>query len=285
MNTTLRFAADKDMETLHRLWTVCFPGDERFAEHFFKRLYRPEQALAVFDEYECALAMLHILPREVSLFGHPLQAGYIYGVGTHPEHRRKGLARDLLDQAFFQLHLRGVPLAMLIPQERWLFDFYAPFGFRPVGRQQILETELSLTGHEITDIPRLNNCYETHFAAVPHVLRSREVWEVILEEVAMAAGRCYETSGGGYALMTGQKVMEAAGPGVESYIGPAMGCVRIIEATVLRNHAEKYNPELSLPASAPDAWCPWNRSEDNVEGAIPLEDVLFHNCYMDLMHN
>ena len=62
-------------------------------------------------------------------------------------------------------------------------------------------------------------------------------------------------------------ILEAAGPSVKSYIGPAMGCVRILDPKLLRGHAEQYAPSLELP-------------ED-----IPLEDVLFENLYMDLMHN
>jgi predicted N-acetyltransferase YhbS len=279
-----RFAVQTDTPALRALWSLCFPGEEVFADFFFRELYRPEQTLALYGEQGEALAMVHILPCEVKAYGGVLKAGYLYGVGTHPDFRRRGLARILIDQTFFQLHLQGVPLALLIPQEAWLFDFYAPFGFRPVGRAQLPENDLPVPGGGVAKIAQLDAWYESHFAAVPHVRRSERDWEVLLEELRLSGGRCYAVSGGGYVLRAGDKTLEAAGPAVRSYVGAAMGCVRIVESAAVRAFAVEHAPGLTLPAPMPDEWCPWNRAGDP-PGTVPLEDVLFENLYMDLMHN
>jgi predicted acetyltransferase len=112
--------------------------------------------------------MLHMMPYTLVLNGHRLRASYIYRVGTDPKHRGNGLARVLLEQALFEMHLRDVAAALLIPQQGWLVDFYRKSGFEPVfslvkksvanvpggGRPEGLRA----AGTE--DIPAINALYE-----------------------------------------------------------------------------------------------------------------------------
>ena len=196
----------------------------------------------------------------------------------------RGYARDLIDQAFFELHLRGIPLCILIPQEKRLFDFYAPFGFRPAGRARGCIHAPAAGDAELQDITQLNMIYEAHFAGVPHVLRTPFDWEMILWEADLIGARVFPVAGGGYVMQQDGRVMEAAGPGVVDSPGEAAGCIRIIENEVLRAHARAYAPALMLPEPARDVFCPWNR-HTGARGAVALEDVLFNGLYMNLMHN
>ncbi len=119
----LRYAEKYDEAKLKALWELCFPGEMEFSDLFFSEIYRPENALVCVDGSEIS-AMLHMIPCEMDHCGRRIPVSYVYGGGTHPDYRKKGLAAALIEQAFFEMHLRRVALSVLIPQNDKLFEYY-----------------------------------------------------------------------------------------------------------------------------------------------------------------
>jgi predicted acetyltransferase len=58
-----------------------------------------------------------------------IPVAYIAGVCTLPEYRKKGYMDLLIKQALKELAQKKVPLAILVPQEDWLLNFYNQYGF------------------------------------------------------------------------------------------------------------------------------------------------------------
>lgn len=123
----IRFAAENDIPAIRALFELCFPDDSGFNEYFFAHLFLPERTL-LYEQDGALCAMAQMLPYTLSTG----EATYIYGACTHPDHRRKRLMARLLEYSFEEDRRRGRVGSFLIPQEAWLFDFYAPFGYRPV---------------------------------------------------------------------------------------------------------------------------------------------------------
>ncbi len=110
-----------------RLWMAAFGDDEKFVDEFLIRYYDRWQMLTAESEGQLA-AMLHLLPFESELG----RTTYIYGVATDPAFRHRGLVTRLMQEAVRVIDERGSDAAVLIPtpDQAWLRDFYAEFGFR-----------------------------------------------------------------------------------------------------------------------------------------------------------
>ncbi|MDR0670999.1 MAG: GNAT family N-acetyltransferase [Oscillospiraceae bacterium] len=289
----IRYARRADTAPVRALWSLCFPGEAAFADHFFARLYRPEQALLAVGPGGPA-AMLHVLPFEMAWLGRRVPVGYVYGVGTHPAFRRRGLAAALLDQAMFEMHLRGHVFAVLIPQEAWLFDFYRPFGFAAVFRRSTVgyAAQGGVRAARAADVEALNRRYEEHLAHRPHLLRTPAHWESVLEECALAGGRVLMDDLDGYAVyMDGSdEPVECFGAGAAE-TGPArpFGCLRVVQAgqaLAAAAQAGRRAPDAGLW----DACAPWNNkalTDGDPMDPCELAEWLFDGAapYMQLMHN
>ena len=126
----IELARERDLGAVRRLWARCFPGDEAFTDWYFTHIYRAEHTLLLRQGGQLA-AMTQRLPYRMQYRGESLPVTYIYGACTAPEYRRLGLMRTLLEHSFRLDVEQGRVASTLIPQQPWLFDFYAQFGYRP----------------------------------------------------------------------------------------------------------------------------------------------------------
>ena len=127
----IRFANAGDIPAIRELFDLCFPDDSGFNPYFFGHAFKAETTL-LFMQDGMLCAMLQMLPYRLSLGNEEGEATYIYGACTHPAHRRKHLMAQLLEASFQEDKKHGRIASLLIPQEKWLFDFYKPFGYLPL---------------------------------------------------------------------------------------------------------------------------------------------------------
>ena len=105
----IRFAEQSDFPAIRSLWETCFPDEGGFNDYFFSHLYEPQHMLLLTQE-NTLCAMLQMLPYTLSINGNPHEITYIYGVCTHPAHRRHGYAAELLEHSFVLDKERGRPV-------------------------------------------------------------------------------------------------------------------------------------------------------------------------------
>ena len=138
----MRFAEKGDFPAVRALWETCFPDEGGFNDYFFAHFYKEKYTL-LYLEGETLVAMVQMLPYRMTVGGLSREATYIYGACTDPKHRRKGYMARLLERSF-ELDRQGERIAsVLIPAEKWLFDFYKPFGYEPffhISRREITRT-------------------------------------------------------------------------------------------------------------------------------------------------
>lgn len=177
----IRWAKQTDLEAVVSLWTRCFPGDDAFRTWFFETIYHPEVTL-VDEENGELCAMVQMLPYQLQDARGVRPVTYIYGACTAPEHRRQHRMDRLLHASFAWDQKHGRAASILIPQEEWLYGFYAPFGYHPafsVSNRTILRTDELVSGSlrrlHAEDIPALNQLY-TQTPGL-RLLRTEQDWK------------------------------------------------------------------------------------------------------------
>ena len=114
---------------LKMIWQVCFGDDPKGVDFVFDNLLNPAQMLVQTDENDRPVAMLNWKLLRFTSPGQSFSGAYIYGVGTLPEQRGKGISTALMEKAHELLQRQAVQLSCIVPAEKSLFDFYAARGF------------------------------------------------------------------------------------------------------------------------------------------------------------
>lgn len=110
-------------EQTRELWRQCFNDSEEFMDIYFEDKYTDESNLTIRHNGQVVSAM-QLLPYRLTFYGSVQHAGYISGLGTLPEHRGKGYAGNLLNEAHRRLYAQGSTLSFLIPGNEELRKFY-----------------------------------------------------------------------------------------------------------------------------------------------------------------
>ena len=275
----IRYA--KPADGLQPLWRACFQED---GTEYFAREYDPDRVIVAADEADKAAAMLHWLPQTVSVPGRggasggEINAAYFLGIGTGPEHRGKGLAGDLVEQMLFELYLRGVTLAFLLPCGARMAQFYQKYGFRQIGLRPVSGEMPEPDGDErlVKEITppvaeTLDALYQTMYASCAHPRRGAERWARIAAEydVRLGEGR-YRVYDGGTLMEDSSLRLDPSGPR-----GETGACVRVIRAEAVR---EVLSGSGYTVPNGPwyDAPCPWNgRVTGGADPGMLLDDLPF----------
>lgn len=124
----LRKSKPEEVPGLQELFHLCFGDSPECSGLYFDNFYRPEEFLVLREEGELrAMAgLLNLSLTEPD--GRTVKAAYLYGMGTHPDHRGRGYAAQLLNYADFYLHGKR-DCIVTMPADNQLHAFYGKFGF------------------------------------------------------------------------------------------------------------------------------------------------------------
>ncbi|WP_102408941.1 GNAT family N-acetyltransferase [Parabacteroides bouchesdurhonensis] len=110
------------------LWHTCFDDSEAFISLYFDRVYNDNNTLTI-EKNGQIVSTLQMLPYTMNFYGKEISVAYIYGACTAPEYRNQGLMRQLIEESFQKMKERTIALAVIVPADPWLFDFYREQGF------------------------------------------------------------------------------------------------------------------------------------------------------------
>lgn len=124
----MRKSTPAEVPALQELFQLCFGDGPEVSGLYFHHFYRPEEFLVLYENGKlCSMAgLLNVTLTEPD--GKTVKAAYLYGMGTHPEHRGEGFAGQLLNYADFYLHGKRDCLVTM-PATDELHGFYAKRGF------------------------------------------------------------------------------------------------------------------------------------------------------------
>ncbi len=183
----IQFADDQTKGQVRDMWETCFGDPVNYMEVYFRRKYRNEDTLLYVEEGR-ALSSLQMLSYKFTFWGIEIPVIYLSGVCTLPGHRGKGYSRQLLLKSFEVAAERGVPLILLVPQEKWLLDFYSKFGFAQTFdpcKEELPSIKKILDSHS----GNLHAAYDEFNARFRHVdmtiQKSFGDFQAIVEEAAL----------------------------------------------------------------------------------------------------
>ncbi len=216
MDTVIcRMAEEADSKQVQALWSRCFDDTPDFVEWYFAKYYRAENTLGIFEK-DTLQASAQVIPYAIHLRQKVLECGYVVGVDTAPEARKKGYARRLLLECLKLQRRRNQPVSLLMPFEGqfyyrygWPFCYFhqqikiAPNELRCAAKPwgMIRQSELF---EAIGDMQRIYQSFAGFYDG--YVQRTAEQWQLLLEDAALEKTRCYliEQDGqvAGYCLWT-----------------------------------------------------------------------------------
>ncbi len=160
----IAFATNQTMPFVREMWKICFGDSDEYMELYFREKYRNENTLVYFDNNE-AVASLQMLPYIFTFHQTEIPIAYFSGLCTLPEARKKGFMAALIRKAFDVLQQRQIPLAVLVPQEEWLLEFYDKFGFAKTfdsGDKEILSLRQLWEKYQ-DDLPAAYSEFDDYF--------------------------------------------------------------------------------------------------------------------------
>lgn len=112
-------------EQLKDLWQLAFGDGEEAIDCFSRTAYAPDRCLYLTEQDRVTAALYWL---DCAYRGRKL--AYLYAVATHPDHRGKGLCRQLMEKAHTLLKQQGYAAAMLNPADDGLRRMYRKMGYR-----------------------------------------------------------------------------------------------------------------------------------------------------------
>lgn len=138
----MRQCCAADVDTLKKLWALCFSDDSRDdIDAFFARAYHQAVAFAGFDGDD-AVVMLYLLPAHANGTDCRIPVWYLYAGGTHPAYRARGLYRELMQTAREWAIKSDKHAIYLHPANSSLYELYAALGYT---RSLVSQTSIPAT--------------------------------------------------------------------------------------------------------------------------------------------
>ena len=131
MSFEIRPASERDIPDLCDLWRSCFPDPEEYVRYFYEVNFSRITVPALFLDGK-PVSAIHLLDAVLSDGGQDYPVRYVYAVGTHPDFRMRGYAREVLLDAARAADEGGYGL-FLKPSPQ-MTDAYASLGFATDSR-------------------------------------------------------------------------------------------------------------------------------------------------------
>lgn len=122
------------------LYKMCFNDSEAFTELYFNMRFNNDVNLYI-DSGNRVISALQMIPYPLTYYNIELQSAYISGACTHSDYRNKGVMQRLLGKSFARMSVRGIDISILIPAEKWLFDYYKKVGYGTAFYRSIITVE------------------------------------------------------------------------------------------------------------------------------------------------
>ncbi len=136
-----RLAQPEDLQLIRSLYDQIFHDDQDFTDRFFAEVYRAKNTCVVVVN-SIIVASAQVIEFNALGLGsggeEMCHAGYVYAVMTHPDYRNRGCMTAMMD--FMINKYRKFDFLFLIPQNNFLYDIYAKYGFRKFTFRSVNKT-------------------------------------------------------------------------------------------------------------------------------------------------
>jgi predicted N-acetyltransferase YhbS len=182
------FSEDSTLsDRLFNLLETTFPGITEEAESIRKLGASWEAASTPFIRFQDDIAITHVGVLEIpmQLMGQSVTVGGIHGVCTHPEFRRRGYYREVIEEVLDYCANRYNTVSLTTAQP----EFYEPFGFRVVG-EHMFATQCNSTDRS-NGFRLLNTSEPSDLKLLHRLLETREPVSNVVRIVNEKAVFCF----------------------------------------------------------------------------------------------
>ncbi|MDR0333759.1 MAG: GNAT family N-acetyltransferase [Dysgonamonadaceae bacterium] len=180
----IQYANQYTAPQIRQMWKTVFGDSDSYIDIYFREKYRNERTL-VYLEGEKAVASLQMLPYNFTFCDVEIPVAYISGVSTLPEAQKKGYMHQLLLKSFEEMAKNNISLAILVPQEAWLLEFYDKYGYAQTfdaGVEEVFSLKTLLDKH-LQDEESAYNEFDSQFRSQDMtVQKTFEDFQTIVEE-------------------------------------------------------------------------------------------------------
>lgn len=135
----VEFASKNDENELKAVWKTVFEDTDFFIDLYFKYNFNPYNTL-IFRKNDKIASMLFMRHYQFRFWGEIIPCCYLAGLATLPEFRQQNIMRQLIKFSDKVLKERNIPLAILIPANEKMYNFYQKFDYEQVfedGQEEI----------------------------------------------------------------------------------------------------------------------------------------------------
>ncbi|AET68371.1 putative acetyltransferase [Desulfosporosinus orientis DSM 765] len=152
----IRLSQRGDILRQKEIWKLCFGDSDDFIDFYYAQRYKEEETAVLLHNNEI-ITMLTMIPvKTVFPDKRMVNTAMLYAVATHPSHRNKGFAGQLLNFSNQYLKDRKIELSVLVPANRKLFDYYPKQGYEEGF--YIQETILNRESIDRMSVPKPYHC-------------------------------------------------------------------------------------------------------------------------------
>ncbi len=119
----IRFAEERDKNSVKELWSYCFKDSEKYVNYYFANRYEKKNNLILETDEKVAASLL-INPYHLKVGEQEHEVSYIVGVSVQPEYRGEGFSSKLLKETLRLLYDRGEKLVLLMPIDTAIYRRY-----------------------------------------------------------------------------------------------------------------------------------------------------------------
>lgn len=124
----MRLATLDDVPTLKRLWDQSFDDTVNYIDFVFDQVVEPRDAL-LYEHEGRIVAMLLMIRCRFVYREESVDAIYIMGACTLKKYQGHGFMTELLRESELRARRDGAQLCVLVPGERYLFEYYRKRGY------------------------------------------------------------------------------------------------------------------------------------------------------------
>lgn len=108
------FPDESDILNLKDLWNCIFKDEEDFVDMFMEKYFKKGNAVA-YKKDDKIIAMVYFFWGEIAdSSSKKIKTSFLYAVGTHPDYRKKGYMKKLLEFAFDYNREKGCEVCLVV---------------------------------------------------------------------------------------------------------------------------------------------------------------------------
>ena len=179
----IEFATNASLPEIRKIWQSVFLDDDSYLDLYFNHYIKPDNSLIYKAEDGEVAACLNMVEYSFSYYDEILPCYYLTALATNPKYRRKGYMEALIHESMAIMQKRNIALAILIPGEEWLFNFYSHYGFSQTFEANSEIIDLKGILDNSTDLDEAFKQFDTKYNNSSfQIKKSKSDFETIIKE-------------------------------------------------------------------------------------------------------